>query len=164
MTPRARYPSRPSAPRWIPKTSSTHGSRYIPRSRLLEDEMSYIHEMESAARLSLDIPMTFNSMRDENAAFGALGLRDLVRYRKRRRHSLVSYLEPLLDYRLSPSYIWVGCYSISITIARQLQTSLSRHIKALRGTFMYGFLKNFESASRIPFSFIISGSLSNYRG
>jgi hypothetical protein len=99
-------------------------------------------EMESAARLSLEYPMTFESMGDELAKFGGWALRDLARYRKRCRDSLVSCLESLLDSRLPPSDIWVGCHSTtSATIAWWLHTLLSEHIKRLRSTFTHSLLK-----------------------
>jgi hypothetical protein len=99
-------------------------------------------EMESAARLSLDFPMTFESIGDELATFGGWALRDLARYRKRCRDSLVSCLESLLDSRLPPSDIWVGCHNTtSTTIAWWLQTLLSDHIKNLRSTFTNSLLK-----------------------
>jgi len=99
-------------------------------------------EMESAARLSLDFPMTFESMGDELATFGGWALRDLARYRKRCRDSLVSCLESLLDPRLPPSDIWVGCHNTtSSTIAWWLQTLLVEHIRTLRSTFTRSLLK-----------------------
>lgn len=98
-------------------------------------------EMESAARLSLDFPMTFESMGAELATFGGWALRDLARYRKRCRDSLVSCLESLLDPRLPPSDIWAGCNNTSsATIAWWLQTFLSEHIRKLRGTFTHSLL------------------------
>jgi len=99
-------------------------------------------EMECVARLSLDFPMTFESIGDELAMFGGWALRDLARYRKRCRDSLVSCLESLLDLRLPPSDIWVGCQSTtSPTIAWWLQTLLTEHIRTLRGTFALSLLK-----------------------
>ena len=99
-------------------------------------------EMESAARLTLDFPMTFEFMGDELATFGGWALRDLARYRKRCRDSLVPCLESLLDPRLPPSDIWAGCHNTSsATIARWLQTLLSEHIRKLEGTFTHNVLK-----------------------
>ena len=99
-------------------------------------------EMESAARLTLDFAMTFESMGDELATFAGWALRDLARYRKRCRDSLVSCLESLLDPCLPPSDIWDGCHNTVVpTIAWWLHTLLSEHIKKLRGTFTHGLLK-----------------------
>jgi hypothetical protein len=99
-------------------------------------------EMESAARLTLDFAMTFESMGDELATFAGWALRDLARYRKRCRDSLVSCLELLLDPCLPPSDIWDGCHNTVVpTIAWWLHTLLSEHIKKLRGTFTHGLLK-----------------------
>jgi len=99
-------------------------------------------EMESAARLTLDFPMTFESMGDELATFGGWALRDLARYRKRCRDGLVSCLESLLNHRLPPSDIWAGCHNTTFaTIAWWLHTLLSDHIRKLRGTFTHSLLK-----------------------
>jgi hypothetical protein len=70
-------------------------------------------EMESAARLSLENPMTLESMGDGLATFGRWEVRNLARYRTRCRDSLVSCLESLLNSRLPPSNIWVGCPNTS---------------------------------------------------
>ena len=99
-------------------------------------------EMESAARLTLDFPMTFESMGDELATFGGWALRDLARYRKHCRDGLVSCLESLLDPRLPPSDIWSGCQNTTFaTIAWWLHTLLSDHIRKLRSTFTHSLLK-----------------------
>jgi hypothetical protein len=99
-------------------------------------------EMESAARLTLDFPMTFESMGDELATFGGWALRDLARYRKRCRDSLVSCLESLLDPRTPPLDIWAGCRNTSSAVAWWLQNLLSERIIKLRGgTFAHDLLK-----------------------
>jgi hypothetical protein len=99
-------------------------------------------EVETAARLTLDYPMTFESMGDQLSTFRGWALRDLARFRKRCRDSLVSCLESLLDSRLPPSDIWVGCYSTaSASLASWLQAFLSEHIKKLQQTFTHSLLK-----------------------
>jgi hypothetical protein len=68
-----------------------------------------IPEMENAARLTLDYPMTFESIGDELRLFNGWALRDLASFRKRCRDSLVQCLESFLDYRDGPSKIWTYC-------------------------------------------------------
>ena len=68
-----------------------------------------IPEMESSARLTLDYPMTFESIGDELRLFNGWALRDLACFRKRCRDSLVQCLESFLDYRDGPSKIWTSC-------------------------------------------------------
>ena len=66
-------------------------------------------EIESAARLTLDSPMTFESIGDEVGLFDGWALRDLARFRKRCRDSVVLCLETFLDPEDGPSDVWVGC-------------------------------------------------------
>jgi hypothetical protein len=68
-----------------------------------------IPEMENAARLTLDYPMTFESIGDELRLFNGWALRDLACFRKRCRDSLVQCLESFLDHRNGPSKIWAFC-------------------------------------------------------
>jgi len=66
-------------------------------------------EIESTARLTLDNPMTFESIGDEVGLFDGWALRDLARYRKRCRNSVVLCLGAFLDPQDGPSRVWVGC-------------------------------------------------------
>jgi BTB/POZ domain len=66
-------------------------------------------EMESDARLTLDNPMTFESIGDEVSLFDGWALRDLARFRKRCRDSVVLCLETFLDPQDGPSKVWVCC-------------------------------------------------------
>ena len=69
-----------------------------------------VPEMEKAARLSLDYPMTFTTLGDGLRLFEGWALRDLAHFRKRCRDTLVTCLAPYLGV-LGPSQIWVGCHS-----------------------------------------------------
>jgi len=71
-------------------------------------------EMESTSGLTPDFLMTFESMGDELATFEGWALRDLARYRKHCRDSLVLSPESLLDRQVPPSDIWAQL------VARQL--------------------------------------------
>ncbi|KAH9990631.1 hypothetical protein BJV74DRAFT_962964 [Russula compacta] len=68
-------------------------------------------ERESAARQTLNHHMTFDSIGDELSLMEGWALRDLARFRKICRDSLVSCLESYLDVRNDPSRIWIGCPS-----------------------------------------------------
>jgi len=67
-----------------------------------------IPEMENAARLTLDHPMTFKSLGEGLRLFEGWALRDLVGYRRRCRDNLVTCLD-LYHQALVPSSCWVGC-------------------------------------------------------
>jgi hypothetical protein len=66
-------------------------------------------ETSTTACLTLNYPLTFESLGSELRLFEGWALRDLVRYRKLRRNDVVSCLESFLDIRVGPSKIWVGC-------------------------------------------------------
>jgi hypothetical protein len=80
--------------------------------------------MESDARLTLDNPMTFESIWDEVSLFDGGALRDLARFRKRCRDSVVLCLETFLDPQDGPSKVWVGC--LQITKVPSVQSAFSR--------------------------------------
>jgi hypothetical protein len=111
-----------------------------------------IPEMENAARLTLDYPMTFESMGDEMGLFNGWALRDLARFRKRCRDSLVLCLESFLDYRDGPSKIWTYCLHSNILnsqlpdqsflqVARWLRDLILRLIKELKQSYTRPLLK-----------------------
>ena len=68
-------------------------------------------EMEMAARLTLDQPMTFEHLGDELRLFEGRALSELAAFRKAYRDSLVSLFTSLLDINNDCSKIWVGCPS-----------------------------------------------------
>ncbi|KAI0289278.1 hypothetical protein BC826DRAFT_1107139 [Russula brevipes] len=67
-----------------------------------------IPEMETAARLTLDYRLTFESLGKELRSFEGWALRDLANFRRRCTSNLSSQLMPFLDQH-GPSKIWVGC-------------------------------------------------------
>jgi len=81
-----------------------------------------IPEMEKAARLSLDYPMTFKTLEEGLRSFEGWALRDLAHFRKRCRDTLVTCLAPYLDV-LSPSSIWFGCHNAMRSQRYRLPTS-----------------------------------------
>ena len=66
-------------------------------------------EMGATARLTLDYPLTFESLGDELPMFRGSALRELVIFRKTCRDNIVSCLKSFLDIRNDSSKIWVGC-------------------------------------------------------
>ncbi len=65
-------------------------------------------EMESAACLTLDHSMTFETLGEGLRFFDGWALRDLARFRKRRRDNLLTCLKSFLHAK-GPSSIWAGC-------------------------------------------------------
>ncbi|KAH9018787.1 hypothetical protein EDB83DRAFT_2679649 [Lactarius deliciosus] len=68
-----------------------------------------IPEIETTARLTLDHPMTFETIIDALPLFEGSALSDLVRFRKRCRDNFVSFFEGFLDGSDNLSRIWSGC-------------------------------------------------------
>jgi hypothetical protein len=78
------------------------------RAYAITNNLGLIPEMESAARVTLSYPMTFESLGEVLQSFTGRALCDLVRYRKRCRDNVVSCLDSFLGVR-SRSEIWEGC-------------------------------------------------------
>jgi hypothetical protein len=75
-----------------------------------------IPEMEHAARLTLDSPMSFDILGEGLRLFEGCALRDLVGYRSRCRDSLIAFLDSFLDTHPSgSSSIWFGCPEVLLT-------------------------------------------------
>jgi len=69
-----------------------------------------IPETERAARLTLDYPMTFESLGEGLRLYDGSALRELARFRKRCAETLVTCIESFLEVPApGPSNIWVGC-------------------------------------------------------
>jgi hypothetical protein len=99
-----------------------------------------IPEMENAARLTLDLPMTFEIIGERLRLFEGWALCDLVNYRKRCRDSLIACLGSFLDVRLpGPSSIWIGCPEVTRphrqnrVLPKWLNELLSRNQNDLKG-------------------------------
>ncbi|KAH9009136.1 hypothetical protein EDB85DRAFT_1477878 [Lactarius pseudohatsudake] len=89
--------------RWHPPSGAGAFRTYAIASR-----MGLIPEMESAARLTLGYPMTFESLGDGLRSFKGPALCGLVRYRRRCRDNLVLCLNSFFDVH-SRQQIWEGC-------------------------------------------------------
>ena len=120
-----------------------------------------IPEMENAARLTLDHPMTFESIGDELRLFNGWALRDLASFRKRCRDSVVQCLESFLDCRDGPSKIWTYCLHSRVAqlqlpsqsyLAMWLRELLVQTIKELKQSYtrpllkQHGFRKQYVAA------------------
>ncbi|KAH9020935.1 hypothetical protein EDB85DRAFT_441518 [Lactarius pseudohatsudake] len=66
-------------------------------------------EMEMAALLTLDQPMTFEHLGDQLRLFEGPALHELFRFRKSCRDDLISCFESFLDIYSGPSKIWLDC-------------------------------------------------------
>ena len=66
-------------------------------------------EMEKMARLTLECPMTFESLGEGLRLFDGYALRDLAKYRKRCVDNIVTCLKSFESPGPGPSSIWVGC-------------------------------------------------------
>jgi hypothetical protein len=66
-------------------------------------------ETSTTAYLTLDHPLTFESLGSDLCLFEGLALRNLVRYHMSRRNDVISCLQSFLDIRVGPSKIWAGC-------------------------------------------------------
>jgi len=66
-------------------------------------------EMETAARLTLDFPLTFESIGKNLLLFKGSALHELVSFRTKCRDKIVARLKSFLNIRSGPSKIWVGC-------------------------------------------------------
>ena len=70
-----------------------------------------IPEMEAAARLSLDHPLTFESLGEVLRLFSGWALRGLAEFRLRCNRDLGSLMDSYSDCQDGPSKIWSGCPS-----------------------------------------------------
>jgi BTB/POZ domain len=83
------------------------------RTYAIASDKGLIPEMEDAARLTLDHPMTFVTLGEGLRFFHGSALRDLARFRKRCCDNIISCLKSLEVDASGLSSIWVGCPSAS---------------------------------------------------
>ena len=80
------------------------------RAYAIASSKGLILEMEKAARLTLDYPMTFESLGEELRFFEGSALLDLVYFRRRYQYHLATSLRSILQVNDSgPLNIWIGC-------------------------------------------------------
>ncbi len=98
-----------------------------------------IPEMEKAARLTLDHPMTFETLGEGLRLFEGWALRDLANFRGRCFDNVVEFFDSYLDVGPSgPSSIWVGCPEVMPTSetcqqSRALPTWLNEFLSRSQG-------------------------------
>jgi hypothetical protein len=66
-------------------------------------------EINTAANLTLDYPMTLQNIGDDLHLFEGWALRDLATFRRCRRDEMLSCFESFLNGHNGPSKAWVGC-------------------------------------------------------
>jgi hypothetical protein len=80
------------------------------RAYAIASSKGLIPEMEKAARLTLDYPMTFKSIGEGLRYFEGSALRGLARFRRRYQFHLATCLRSFLQVNNSgPSNVWIGC-------------------------------------------------------
>jgi hypothetical protein len=102
-------------------------------------------ETNIAAHLTLDYPMTIESLGSELHQFEGWAIRDLSTFRRCLRDDIVSCFESFLDARNGPSKIWVGCLDNPVAntpsnnqepgLPRWLSTIFTEQIAELKKTF-----------------------------
>jgi hypothetical protein len=91
-----------------------------------------IPEMEDAARLTLNHPMTFETLGEGLRLFEGWALRDLVDFRKRCRDGVIASLSPFIEVQHSgPSRIWVNCPEAGNNMAPGQNRALPKWLKRL---------------------------------
>ncbi|KAH9058208.1 hypothetical protein EDB87DRAFT_1564258 [Lactarius vividus] len=89
--------------------SPTLGGAQVFRVYAIASSSGLRPEMEMAARLTLDRPMTLDRLGIELRSFEGRALRELVSFRERCRDNLESCFKSFLDFVSDPSKIWIGC-------------------------------------------------------
>jgi hypothetical protein len=127
----------------LPTTAAAFRAYAIAHSKQL------IPEMEISARLTLDHPMTFEAIADALPLFEGSALSDLVHFRKRCCHNLLSFFEGFIDGSDGLSKIWFGCNKTKRTIlspqidkanlAVWLRNLISQHVESLKETYINQF-------------------------
>jgi len=79
------------------------------RAYAIASSKGLVPEMEKTARLTLEYPMTFESLGEGLRLFDGYALRDLAKYRKHCVDNLVTCLKSFEFPGPGPSDIWVGC-------------------------------------------------------
>ncbi len=123
----------------LPTTEAAFHAYAIANSKQL------IPEIETAARLTLDHPLTFEIIADALPLFEGSALHDLIHFRKRCRDNLLSFFVGFVDGNDSLSKAWNSCrrtkrpfstlQSDKGIIAGWFRDLVSQHIKNLQETY-----------------------------
>ena len=130
---------RPEIAHQLPTTPAAFHAYAIASSKGL------IPEMETAARLTLDHPMTFEVIANILSLFEGSALIDLVHFRKRCHANLLTFFSRFVRGSDNLSNAWCGCpktkrprsalQNDNGVLAGWLRALLVRHIKSLRETY-----------------------------
>ncbi|KAH9162355.1 hypothetical protein EDB89DRAFT_2026160, partial [Lactarius sanguifluus] len=111
-----------------------------------------IPEMETAARLTLDHPMTFETIADALPLFEGPALQDLICFRKRCRDNLLSFFVDFVDGDSNLSRTWNNCrktkrpysalQSDTGVLATWFRNLVVQHITNLQETYTCPFPKS----------------------
>ena len=127
--------------RQLPTTEAPFRAYAIASSKQL------LPEMESAARLTLDHPMTFEAIGDALPLFEGSALSDLVRFRKRCHGNLLSFFGGFVNGSDSLSKIWFDCPQTKrtpfnkIKLAGWIVDLIRQHTKNLNETYVNTLIK-----------------------
>ncbi|KAI9441885.1 hypothetical protein H4582DRAFT_2074060 [Lactarius indigo] len=102
------------------------------RTYALASSLGLIPETESAARLTLGYPMTFESLGESLRSFKGQALCDLVRYRKRCRDNFASRLDTFFEGH-SRRQMWASCQRGSSSWLRDFFGKRSAEVKDSEG-------------------------------
>jgi hypothetical protein len=99
-----------------------------------------IPEMETAARLTLDYPLTFESLGGALRSFEGRALRDLVEFRWHCTNNIPSRLMLFSNHHIGLSKIWVGCPTGPFRgrLPGWIQNILMTNIVHLKRSLTYG--------------------------
>jgi hypothetical protein len=121
--------------RQLPATESPFRAYAIASSKQL------IPEMETAARLSLDHPMSFKAIGEALPFFNGTSLQNLANFRRRCCDKLLSFFEGFVDGSDGLSKIWFSCSRTkrpqfnTVTLAKWLSDFILQYTESLKETY-----------------------------
>ena len=110
-----------------------------------------IPEMETAARLTLDYPMTFETVGEGLRLFGGSALQDLAHFRKRCGNNLVTCLKSFLNLGTPPFNIWTSCGDPYTYYACSISLSQTGYSPPWLTTLVNQYLTELDQAFTRPF-------------
>ncbi|KAH9039988.1 hypothetical protein EDB84DRAFT_1476753 [Lactarius hengduanensis] len=115
------------------------------RAYAIASSKNLIPEMETAARLTLDHPMTFEIIADALPLFKGSALQDLIRFRERCHRNLLSFFVDFVDGDDNLLRAWNNCrktkrpfsslQSDKGVLAGWFRDLVNQHIKSLQETY-----------------------------
>jgi hypothetical protein len=106
------------------------------RAYTMASSKRLIPEMEAAARVTLDRPMTFELIMDDLLFFEGSALQDLIDFRQRCRDNLLSFFVSFVNSKDSLSKAWRNsCQYYREDIPEWFRNLVSQHIKNLQDPY-----------------------------